>query len=104
MSTQAERETIEGYVVDIACVRKYPRDELLERAREHSKTCALMGHCVESGYALVSDDDRLRLLDTKATPKVVEAVGRSSREKGVQLRVMRQMQEKEMETQRVEEI
>lgn len=25
-------ETLEGYVVDMACVRKYPRDELPYRA------------------------------------------------------------------------
>jgi hypothetical protein len=26
-------ETVEGYVIDIACVRKHPRSELLDRAR-----------------------------------------------------------------------
>lgn len=43
-------------MVDVACVRKYPRNELLGRARAHSKECALMGHCVESGYGQVRDD------------------------------------------------
>jgi hypothetical protein len=41
-------ETIEGFVVDIACLRKYPRSEWNERAHGHTRTCALMGHCVES--------------------------------------------------------
>lgn len=51
------KETIEGSVVNLACVRKYPRAERVERARSHIKQCALMGHCLESGYALVDDDD-----------------------------------------------
>ena len=104
MSTETAEETLEGYVVDIACVRKYPRDELLDRAREHTKNCALMGHCVESGYGLVDDDGNIALLDAKATPKVVDAIERSRRDRGVKLRATREMHDKEMETQRVEEI
>jgi hypothetical protein len=42
-------ETLAGYVVDTACIGRYPRDELHERAREHTTRCALMRHCVESG-------------------------------------------------------
>jgi hypothetical protein len=30
-------ETLEGYVIDIACVRKYPRAELAGRARAHTR-------------------------------------------------------------------
>ncbi len=48
-------ESIEGYVIDIACVRKNSREELLQKARNHSKECALMGHCVESGYGIVTE-------------------------------------------------
>ncbi len=97
-------EVIEGYVVDIACVRKYPREELLERAREHSKECALMGHCMESGYGLIDEEGGLALLDAKATPKVAEALERSPRDHGVRLRATRAVQNEEMETVLVEEL
>ena len=53
-----KREVLEGYVVDQACLRKYPQDELLERSRVHTTECALMGHCMESGYGLVNEEDR----------------------------------------------
>lgn len=105
MSTEADtQETLEGYVVDIACVRKYPHRELLDRAREHSKRCALMGHCMESGYGLIDEEGGLALLDAKATPKVAEALERSPRDHGVRLRATRAMQNEEMETVRVEEL
>lgn len=82
-------ETLEGYVVDIACLRKYPQDELLERARAHTRACSLEGHCVESGYGLVAENGRVALLDAKATPKVLEAVRGSRRERGIRLSATR---------------
>lgn len=97
-------ETLEGYVIDIACVRKYPRTELARRARAHTRECVLMGHCIESGYALVSDDGHLMLLDDHATRLVVDAVQKSERDRGIRLRVERSSREKEMHTSDVREV
>ena len=97
-------ETLEGYVVDQACLRKYPQDELLERARQHTKKCALMGHCMESGYGLVNEEGRPLLLEPAATPAVVGAIHGSDRDHGIRLRATRQMQDSEMRTVSVEEI
>lgn len=97
------QETLEGYVVDQACLRKYPQDELLERARAHTRKCALMGHCVESGYGLVNDEGRPLLLEPASTPGVVEAIQRSERSEGIRLRARREMEDHEMRTTRVEE-
>lgn len=76
-------ETSEGWVLDIACLRKYPRDEYADRAREHTTACSVMGHCLESGYALVDADGRVTLLDPEATAPVLDALRRSDREAGV---------------------
>ena len=83
------RETIEGFVVDIACLRKWPAQGRRERAERHSKKCALMGHCVESGYGLVDDDGRLALLDASATGELVRRIRDSERTGGIRLRVER---------------
>lgn len=100
----SRREVLEGYVVDQACLRKYPQDELLERARVHTTECALMGHCVESGYGLVNEEGRPLLLEPAATTRVIEALRRAGQERGVRLRATREMQEKEMRTTRVDEV
>ena len=97
-------ETLEGYVIDIACVRKNAREELLGKAETHTKECALTGHCIESGYAIVTDDDELALLDASATPDVVQVVRNSDEEQGHRVRVDRTEQEGEMTTETVEEI
>lgn len=86
------------------CVRKYPRGGLVDCAREHTRRCALMGHCVESGYALIDDQDRMTLLDAKATLLIVAALEDSERDHGIRLRATREAQGHEMETSAVEEV
>ena len=103
MSERDDIEILDGYVVDVACLRKYPQNERLARARVHTRNCALMGHCLESGYGLVSDDGHLALLDTEATPHVVDALKQIEHERGIKLRVTRQKDQHEMQTVRVEE-
>lgn len=99
-----QHEVLEGYVVDQACLRKYPQDELLERARVHTTECALMGHCIESGYGLVSAEGRPLLLEPAATTRVVERQRSTSHEKGVRLRATREMQDGHMKTVDVTEL
>ena len=102
LSEQSKVETLEGYLVDIACLRKYPRDELAQRAREHTRDCVLMGHCVESGYALVRETGEVALLDPGATPLVLDVVRRASAKRGIRLRVRREMEKRHMKTTHVE--
>ena len=57
-----------------------------------------MGHCIESGYGIVTEGDRLVVLDTAATPHVVDAVEGMNTEEGIRLRVTRERQDEQMET------
>ena len=97
-------ETLDGFIIDVGYIRKNARDELFEKARTHSRECALMGHCVESGYGIVTDDDRLTVLDSEATPKIVDTVEESDTEEGIRLRVQREEQNGSMETTSIKEI
>lgn len=96
-------ERIEGYVVDIACLRKYSVSTTHQQAREHSKHCALMGHCIESGFGIVTDDGQVVLLDADATPKVVSALKASEAEKGIRLSVTRRSEGSEAQVAEVVE-
>lgn len=95
---ETHTETVEGYVIDGGCIRKNGREELLEKAREHTRECALMGHCIESGYGIVTEDGRLTMLDPEATPKVVDVVQGSDTLKGIRIRVTRERDDGQMET------
>ena len=72
MSNQTEN--LEGYVVDIICLRKYPQDELLERAKVHTRKCSLAGHCTESGFGLVDEKGQISLLDPHSTPQLLDVI------------------------------
>ena len=86
-------EELTGLVVDIACLRKYRRSEVVEKAKEHTRECLLMGHCIESGYGLVTDTGEIRLLDTLATPRIVALVSEDGRDRGNKLKVLRSWDE-----------
>lgn len=99
-----QTETLEGYVVDIICLRKYPRNELLERAKVHTRKCSLAGHCTESGFGLVSEEDQVALLDPEATPKLLDVIASSDRDSGIKLQVERESKDGDMKTIAVKEI
>ncbi len=96
-------ETLRGYVVDIACLRKYPKQALVEKATNHTRKCSLVGHCAESGFGLVTEDGYTTLLDAKATPAVLKRVRESGREKGIRLEVTRSLEDGEIKTTGVKE-
>jgi len=91
-------ETINGFVVDLACLRVWPQDEIWERAKNHSRECSLQGHHIESGFALVQDNWDIALLDSSATPLVIDALQQSGNETGIRLRVEREMEYDEMKS------
>jgi hypothetical protein len=97
-------ETVEGYVMSGGCIRRNARDELLENARTHTQDCALMGHCLESGYGIVTEDDQLVMLDPEATRQVVDSVEATDIEEGIRLHVTRESEDGRMETTDVEDI
>lgn len=90
-------EVIVGYVVDIACLRRYPPD-LAGRAAAHTKSCATMGYCIESGYGVVALDGTLTLLEDHATPRVVQALLPTNRDAKLRVRVTRDEVDGEMRT------
>lgn len=93
-----DSETFEGYVMDVACIRKAPASELVDRASAHPTSCGLMGHCVESGFGLVDDDGRIHLLEPAATTAVVEHLLDTTFEEGLRLVVRRERAGEEMRT------
>lgn len=99
----ADEETFEGYLVDIACLRKYPQSGLLVNARNHTLECALMGHCIESGYGVVGEDGVPRLLESHATSQVLDVLGATAAHQGIRLRVRRVLSGGQMHTERIEE-
>lgn len=98
MSEDACRETWVGHAIDIACVRRSPSTDLLDRASVRTTECALMGHCIESGSAVVDDDGHVHLLEPAATTEVVRELLRAGADQGLRLQVVRDLDGHEMRT------
>jgi hypothetical protein len=84
-------------------VRSHSRDGILEVARNHTQECALEGSYVESGYSLVSEDDRIVMLDREATPRILGSIKFCLVTEGVGMRVEREDRDGEMQTVSVSE-
>lgn len=98
MPDDRQEETHQGFLMDISCIRKSPADELLERASEHSTACALMGHCIESGFALVDDEGRVQMIEPAATTAVVRHLLDTDVQAGLRLLLRRERRGEEMHT------
>lgn len=89
-------ETLSGFVVDVCCLREWLQDEIWERVQTHSRECILQGSHIESGFALIQDDRTVAVLDSDATPLVIDTVLQSENETGIRLRVEREMKNEKM--------
>lgn len=81
----ASMERVEGYVVDMHCIRQWPQAQWQERARKHLTTCA--EEHLESGFCLV--DGCAVPLDPAATQMVLRTLREIGDEKGALLRALR---------------
>ena len=73
--------TVEGYIIDNACAGAHSKDATFgDTVKKHSKSCALMNSCVESGYAVYTSDSKLYKFDG-AGNKSAEALLRETETK-----------------------
>lgn len=98
MDPDPRDEVLEGHVMDFACIRKAPADDLVRQAAEHRTECGLMGHCIESGYGLIDDEGRVHALDPDATAPIVQHLLETSAEHGLRLLVRRRREGEAMHT------
>jgi hypothetical protein len=97
-------EILSGYVVDCRSLRKWSTENLFEKARTHSKELLLLGHAIESGFALISFPSVIYLTDPHATPLILDILFSTESETGIQLRVERELQNDEMKSVLVTEV
>ena len=66
LSAPLAAEAIEGYLIDKSCSAKLAK-EGVDAAKTHTKDCALMPNCKNSGYGVVTEDGKFLKLTSKAT-------------------------------------
>ena len=76
---------ISGYLIDNACADS--ARELATRAKGHSVSCALMESCEQSGYSVVTDDNKRYKLTEKGNGMAEEVLKNTKYTKGVKVTV-----------------
>ncbi|MBU0548102.1 MAG: hypothetical protein KJ710_01465 [Candidatus Omnitrophica bacterium] len=70
-TTMDDEMVINGYIIDNRCAEANNNDTLSEFVKIHTKQCALMPACIESGYSIYSDGI-LYVFDTDSNTQIVE--------------------------------
>jgi hypothetical protein len=71
-------ETVEGILIDTMCSGMVHKKGF-DAAKEHTKECALMDSCKESGFAVVTPNGKVLKLDDKGNQMAVKALEGSSK-------------------------
>jgi hypothetical protein len=86
----AKTVKVKGYLIDNMCAGEPEEDKDFEAAaKEHSLSCALMSHCVKSGFA-VAEGRTLYVLDAagnKLAEKALKAAKDPKSQKGLHVEV-----------------
>ncbi len=76
----------EGFLVDNMCAAKVEK-EGVEAAKTHTRDCALMEPCKESGYALVTDAGKVIKLDAAGNEQAVKALEATEKKDNIRVRI-----------------
>ncbi len=63
----AKVQTINGYLVDVACAADNASHPEPNFPAKHTKNCLRMAECAQSGYAILTDDNKVVKLDKQSS-------------------------------------
>ena len=78
LSAPLAAEKVEGYLIDKACSDKVAK-EGVDAAKTHTKDCALMPNCKDSGYGVVAADGKFLKFDKDGDRMAARMLGFTSK-------------------------
>ena len=77
--------TIKGYLVDVACASEEGQKPGF--GAKHTKDCLLMPECAQSGYAVLTDDNKVIKFDKAGNAKAKQFIASMKKEKDIKVNV-----------------
>jgi hypothetical protein len=77
----AKSQTITGHLVDVACATENAEKPKADFAAKHSKRCLQMPECEESGYALLTADNKLIKFDKDSNESAKKFIAATDHDK-----------------------
>ena len=97
-------EVLQGFVIDLHCLRTAPRDTVVQVAARHPRACALAATFSGTPFALVDHDGTVHVLDDAATRLVIAVLWRTDDRRALAVRARRAGKHGRMETVAVSEL
>jgi hypothetical protein len=77
----AKSQKVEGYLVDVACGTDTAESSKPGFGAKHSKHCLQMPECEESGYAVLTSDNKVVKFDKASNEQAKAFIANTNREK-----------------------
>ena len=79
--SSAKSQTINGYLVDVACASENAEKPKADFGMKHSKKCLTMPECEESGYAVMTDDNKVIKFDKESNEMAKKLIASTDKDK-----------------------
>jgi hypothetical protein len=79
--------TVQGTLVDVACATANAKKPKADFAVKHSKDCLQMPDCAESGYAVLTSDNKIIRFDAKGNELAKAAIDKTKKENDLKVSV-----------------
>ncbi|MDP9267888.1 MAG: hypothetical protein M3P27_06125 [Acidobacteriota bacterium] len=77
----AKSQTINGHLVDVACASENIEKPKADFGAKHSKKCLQMAECEESGYAVLTADNKLIKFDKASNDSAKKFIAATEHDK-----------------------
>lgn len=81
MKATPKTQTLNGYLVDVACSSENAEKPKADFGAKHSKKCLQMPECEESGYALLTADNKIIKFDKESNESAKKFIATTDHDK-----------------------
>ena len=79
---------LRGYLLDNMCAEGHAADDLVDEARSHMVSCALIESCIKSGYAVVvPEESKVYKLDERGSKGALQLLKKTRVRQGMYVEV-----------------
>ncbi len=82
-AASAKVQTLSGHLVDVSCTRENQQKPRADFPQKHSRKCLQMDPCEQSGYGLLTRDNKFYRFDAAGNAQAKKAIAASTKERDI---------------------
>lgn len=101
-SAFAADTTVKGHLVDLACANENTKKPKANFAEKHTKDCLLMDECADSGYGVLTSDNKLIKFDKAGNAEAKKFITSLKKDKDIKVAVSGNVNGESMSVSKIE--